>query len=193
MQSLLDAIVASPEDALPRLVYADWLEEDGNAEAASAIRKACKDSAEKYWSRTTLDVLLGHRIQSVSVVNDATIELVTDKGPIRFDVTGDCCSESWFYRVRGLNKVIGQPVIAIIDTDVSDIDPNDGLCRQDSDEVNGIGLLTPGGTLEIVYRNSSNGYYGGSIEASKTERATTDIICPVDGDWTYKPTLPVHV
>lgn len=38
--ALLAAIVASPDDDLPRLVYADWLEEDGQLERAQFIRTA---------------------------------------------------------------------------------------------------------------------------------------------------------
>jgi uncharacterized protein (TIGR02996 family) len=36
--ALLAAIIARPEDDLPRLVYADWLEETGNAARAAFIR-----------------------------------------------------------------------------------------------------------------------------------------------------------
>lgn len=43
--ALYRAIVASPEDDTPRLVYADWLEENGRAEEAEFIRLDCKLSA----------------------------------------------------------------------------------------------------------------------------------------------------
>lgn len=38
---LLEAIIAAPEDDLPRLVYADWLEEHGDADRAALIRLSC--------------------------------------------------------------------------------------------------------------------------------------------------------
>jgi uncharacterized protein (TIGR02996 family) len=37
-EALLRAILACPDDDAPRLVYADWLEESGQAERAAAIR-----------------------------------------------------------------------------------------------------------------------------------------------------------
>ena len=36
--AFLQAIIDVPEDDLPRLVYADWLEEHGQAERAELIR-----------------------------------------------------------------------------------------------------------------------------------------------------------
>ena len=35
--ALLRAILDSPDDALPRLPFADWLEEDGDAQAGESI------------------------------------------------------------------------------------------------------------------------------------------------------------
>jgi uncharacterized protein (TIGR02996 family) len=40
-QALYAAVVASPDDDLPRLVYADWLEEHGDADWADLIRVQC--------------------------------------------------------------------------------------------------------------------------------------------------------
>jgi uncharacterized protein (TIGR02996 family) len=37
-RALLNAIIAAPEDDLPRLVYADWLEEHNRAEQAAVMR-----------------------------------------------------------------------------------------------------------------------------------------------------------
>src|SRR5262245_37254953 len=40
--ALLAAILADPEDDLPRLAYADWLDEHGNPERAEFIRVECE-------------------------------------------------------------------------------------------------------------------------------------------------------
>src|SRR5688500_1981869 len=37
-QALLDAVCETPDDDTPRLVYADWLEENGEADRAEFIR-----------------------------------------------------------------------------------------------------------------------------------------------------------
>src|SRR4051794_3132813 len=41
-KALLADICARPEDDAPRLVYADWLEENGNPERAEFIRGQCE-------------------------------------------------------------------------------------------------------------------------------------------------------
>ena len=40
--ALYRAILAHPDDDTPRLVYADWLEENGRAEEAEFIRVECR-------------------------------------------------------------------------------------------------------------------------------------------------------
>jgi uncharacterized protein (TIGR02996 family) len=40
-RALVQAIIANPDDDLPRLVYADWLEEHGRPERAEFIRVQC--------------------------------------------------------------------------------------------------------------------------------------------------------
>jgi len=42
--ALLAAIAANPDDDLPRLVFADWLEENGNSERAEFIRVECESA-----------------------------------------------------------------------------------------------------------------------------------------------------
>ena len=38
-EALYDAILAHPDDDTPRLVFADWLQENGNERYATFIRK----------------------------------------------------------------------------------------------------------------------------------------------------------
>jgi uncharacterized protein (TIGR02996 family) len=57
-EALLQAILAAPKDDAPRLVYADWLEEHGDAERAEFIRGQCRLAGMKPWAEgsTELDV-----------------------------------------------------------------------------------------------------------------------------------------
>jgi uncharacterized protein (TIGR02996 family) len=48
--AFLDAIFEQPADDTPRLVYADWLEEHGQANYAQFIRLQCAVAREKLWS-----------------------------------------------------------------------------------------------------------------------------------------------
>src|SRR5207253_2059718 len=41
-QALIRAVVENPDDDLPRLVYADWLEEHGDPDRAEYIRLQCR-------------------------------------------------------------------------------------------------------------------------------------------------------
>ena len=69
--ALLSAILANPDDDLPRLVFADWLEENGTTDADAArvefIRLGCKSKAksrisiaEGQWLDANWQRLLGH-------------------------------------------------------------------------------------------------------------------------------------
>jgi uncharacterized protein (TIGR02996 family) len=40
--ALLNAIIASPGDDLPRLIFADWLDDRGEADRAEFIRVQCR-------------------------------------------------------------------------------------------------------------------------------------------------------
>jgi len=53
--ALLAAVLANPDDDLPRLVYADWLEENGQAERAEFIRTSVAESyGGQYTSITSM-------------------------------------------------------------------------------------------------------------------------------------------
>lgn len=45
--ALLAAIIAAPDDDLPRLVYADWIEERGRPERAAFVRVQCRIGREE--------------------------------------------------------------------------------------------------------------------------------------------------
>src|SRR5262245_31927201 len=48
--AFLCAIVAAPEDDAPRLVYADWLDDHGQAERAELIRVQCELARTQPWT-----------------------------------------------------------------------------------------------------------------------------------------------
>lgn len=49
-EGLMAAILAAPEDDLPRLVFADWLEENGEADRAEFIRVQCQEGYVPDWA-----------------------------------------------------------------------------------------------------------------------------------------------
>jgi uncharacterized protein (TIGR02996 family) len=66
-QALLNAIRAQPDDDAPRLIYADWLDENGDPARAAFIRLQCEearlpvwDPARKVWRREWRRLLREH-------------------------------------------------------------------------------------------------------------------------------------
>lgn len=97
---------------------------------------------------------------------------------------GDCCSETWFADITGVSALIGGTVAS---ADFVDMDGtynvDDGRGRQDYDQAYGVKIMTDRGHADIIYRNSSNGYYGGDIELV-SERYSDECSTQITDDWT---------
>ena len=79
-----------------------------------------------------------------------------------YETDADCCSETWFADIIGVDSLLGQEVIGI--EKIPYWEPKDDRTRQDLDTAYGYKLKTEKGITDIIFRNSSNGYYGGSID-----------------------------
>jgi uncharacterized protein (TIGR02996 family) len=62
LEALLKAVLANPDDDTPRLVYADALQEDGQAERAEFIRNSIANPDGMWWFRELWDV--GHALRN---------------------------------------------------------------------------------------------------------------------------------
>lgn len=114
-------------------------------------------------SEQTLKDLIGKKIESLFVNDDQSILVFkTDKGDYGYKTRGDCCSETWFADITGVKSLLGFTVISTEDIGISL--PQDSRCRQEEDEFYGLKLITSEGITDIIYRNSSNGHYGGSCD-----------------------------
>lgn len=105
-------------------------------------------------------ILVGLTLLAVSYDSDGVTFSTEERGDIYANVEADCCSESW---VEGLeHPARGYPCKV---QEVRDLDlPDDGTGNQGSQDclqVYGLRVVTDNGDLDIDYRNSSNGYYGG--------------------------------
>lgn len=121
--------------------------------------------------------LVGKVITGLYVSDDQELlKFTTATGTDYIYVTeGDCCSETWFADILVNNSALkGEgAVLEVQQMDIPDfvqeLVNKDGRTRQEYDSVYGYKILIGDakgfykGTLEIVFRNSSNGYYGGSI------------------------------
>lgn len=79
----------------------------------------------------------------------------------RYETYADCCSETWFADITGVSALLGSTVLEVENMDLPETE--DGRTRQECDQFYGVKLKTTKGYVDIIYRNSSNGYYGGSI------------------------------
>lgn len=117
--------------------------------------------------------LIGHRIYKVELSEDATVLAFTleDGAKIYYVTDGDCCSETWFPSINGIDNIVvsrGQTRDKTI-TKVIDRPMIDHLesTRQKEDVLYGFFILCNYGGCEIEFRNASNGYYGGSCNVVK--------------------------
>lgn len=114
--------------------------------------------------------LIGKKITGLRINEDQSVlAFDTDQGVIAYDAWGDCCSETWFADITGVGALIGGTVQTADEVSMDGYNVEDGRTRQECDEAYGYKLTTDKGYADIVFRNSSNGYYGGSIELLKRE------------------------
>lgn len=112
--------------------------------------------------------LVGRTIRSVAT-DDARGYLCfhTDAGFVLYEADGDCCSESWFNHVVNAAALIDATVSRVDVAEERSIDAEAGdpdfSGRQEVDRIYGFIIHTTKGSCQIELRNSSNGYYGGSV------------------------------
>lgn len=119
--------------------------------------------------------LIGLKINKILVEpKEARLVFITDKRNIGYSTYGDCCSETWFADIIGVENILSGTVLKIENIDLPTIE--DGRSRQEHDQFMGIKITTDKGICDIIYRNSSNGYYGGNLK-------TAEVGCPYPIDY----------
>lgn len=122
--------------------------------------------------------LLNKVIKSVSIPDDRHINFELEDGTrVSWVAYGDCCSDTWFENISGLGVLSGNKVIEIIEREIPEaVQEALNPYRQESDQLYGYSLKVEvthyrdyrGSVgfemVDIEFRNSSNGYYGGWIE-----------------------------
>lgn len=129
-------------------------------------------------TQTPFDELVGKIITKLEV-GDYTLKITLENNEeIYFIACGDCCSESWFSDIEGLRSILGKVVTGIYEPDFTKYDVEDGRCRQECDQYYGFRIMCEENWCDIMFRNSSNGYYGGWIEKfdSSFEKESFEIV-----------------
>lgn len=114
--------------------------------------------------------LEGKTINRILVsADEEALAFETDQGLVAFSTEGDCCSNSWFSDLTGVDALIGGKVIDAAEIEMPEYNVEDGRTRQEFDSAYGYKVVTDKGRAQIVFRNSSNGYYGGWMAAFSEE------------------------
>lgn len=97
------------------------------------------------------------------------IELADDRQAIRFHIEGgepiiarcdaDCCSHTWVEHIEMPVNGLPATVLSAECVNMPDLGNGDAECIK----YYGFKIVTDKGDIVIDYRNSSNGYYGGSL------------------------------
>ena len=114
-----------------------------------------------------MNPLIGQTIEAILLADDrAAIKFVLSGGrEVVARCDGDCCSHTWIEDVINPEAALGSPVVSAHDVDL----PEDLRLPTKTDNYEeemayyGFVVDTAKGRFTIAYRNSSNGYYGGSL------------------------------
>ena len=99
----------------------------------------------------------------------------SDGSWVQWDVAGDCCSRSWFADIVGSESLWGGTVREVQTVMMDEVGYNvsDGRERE-CDKAYGYKIITDKGWCDVVFRNSSNGYYGGWMSSSLCAKPSPD-------------------
>lgn len=122
--------------------------------------------------------LVGKQIKSYSLKNEGELLEIVAKdengkvGEIHYKTWGECCSISWFESIDGdlfagkVIKVEEVEEVEEVDMDSANLKPHP---NQEEDELYGYKIFMKKHIVDIVYRNSSNGYYGGECRCIRND------------------------
>lgn len=116
------------------------------------------------------DLLVGRKVVGLEISKDRKIlKIIIDNyAPVFLCAVGECCSESWFAHIGGIEFLVGGTVRKISTRDMSSADVEDEENYQALRHY-GYCLSTEKGVFDIELRNQSNGYYGGHIRVGNQQ------------------------
>jgi hypothetical protein len=129
--------------------------------------------------------LVGLKILDVEIGGqEGFLRFITDIVPVVYSTYGDCCSETWFSEIMRIDNLINHTVSEVKELYLPQYQDDKG--RQEVDRIYGFSIATEAGHATIVFRNSSNGYYGGScdLDQGRSKTVTDWISLKHLEDWT---------
>jgi hypothetical protein len=120
------------------------------------------------------EALVGKTVKKV-YMNEHHLKFETDQGNFVYGVEGDCCSRSYFYDFYGIKNLLNNgPITEIKDVELLDEEKPKDDAYEDI-KLYGYQITTESPkfgpvTSVFSFRNSSNGYYGGSMQGPLDDR-----------------------
>lgn len=112
---------------------------------------------------STFSELIGLKIEKLFGDKDTLGFRTSDKDFV-YTAYGDCCSTSWFEHVSGIDFLVGHTVQSVEDISLPEITDPKELSDHECLQQYGYRITTDKGYFLVEMRNSSNGYYGGSVD-----------------------------
>ncbi len=116
----------------------------------------------------------------VEEYNQTSLAWITKESKcFMWSTEADCCSNTWFADVNGIDLPAEVTNVELIPMPLT---PQDERGRQDEDRFYGIKVHTDRGLIDIVFRNSSNGYYSGDASCALADFPEAGFK-EITGDW----------
>lgn len=136
-----------------------------------------------------MDKLTGKTITALYINKDqSALKVQTTDGELIYKTYGECCSETWIADILGVDALLNSQVVRVEDIALPKYNINDGRCRQKEDLVYCYRITTSRGVCDVIFRNSSNGHYGGWLDLATAEslRGEARIFTEITHDYTAK-------
>ena len=78
-----------------------------------------------------------------------------------FGAGGDCCSQSYIYEINGWDALKDETIISVEEKELGEVDSEFSL--DDCCKAYCITFCTTKGRCDVIFRNESNGFYGGDL------------------------------
>ena len=131
----------------------------------------------------TMQEMIGHRIREIWLSDDQHyLRFAADGQNFNYEAIGDCCSESWFADLVNVPAMIGGKVLAVEEIAMPQTDDT-SRTRQEYDKVYGYKIATDRGVGKVIFRCSSNGYYGGWIATASDDAIMNQSMFQIHDDY----------
>lgn len=172
-QQFIDLIASDPSDDAAKLVFADWLEENGNPVLSANLRRWVEEKNHRAppdsWSNADIKQMVGRvmvKVERDTVKGEELVFTDISGTQFRFYHSQDCCEHVSIEDVEGnLDDLIGSPLtLAEEETSVNE-NPPDAPPReyQDSFTWTFYRFATVKGYVTVRWYGESNGYYSESV------------------------------